>query len=75
MRQSSCDTLVTCWSKGGQIIVYMLMVQNCMQYCKPLFMMLVHIIHVTVRKNSKNASCDTLVTYWSKRGHKFIPYT
>ena len=74
-KNASCDTLVTCWSKGVTKLFVMLMVQNCMQYHKPLFMVLVVNVHATVRKNPKKASCDTVVTCWSKRGHKIILYT
>ena len=58
--------LATRWSlveaKGSQNCFVMLMVQNCMQYHKPLFMVLVVNVHATVRKNPKKASCDTVVT-------------
>ena len=71
--------LATRWSlveaKGSQNCFVMLMVQNCMQYHKPLFMVLVVNVHATVRKDPKKASCDTVVTCWSKRGHKIILYT
>ena len=59
LKNASCDTLVTCWSKGHNICLYIYLCDTTF-FQKPLFKVVN--VHATVRKNPKNASCDTLVT-------------
>ena len=67
--------LATRWSLVGARVTTFVYIYLCdtIFFQNPLFKVVN--VHETVRKNPKNASCDTLVTCWSKRGHKFILYT
>ena len=67
-KNASCDTLVTCWSKGVTKFVYILM--RHLFFKNPLVKVVN--VHTTVRKNPKNACCDTLVTCWSIGVTKFV---
>ena len=67
--------LATPWSLVGARVTTFVYIYLCdtIFFQNPLFKVVN--VHETVRKNPKNASCDTLVTCWSKRGHKIVLYT